>query len=404
MARGAMPPRPPAGGRGQPPRRGGQPAKPGQRPQKQGQKPAQKQGMTQAQKAAQTRHVLEQQRKAAAKANQQQQHRQRQAVFMREAHGQRRRNAAEQRTAEVAEQVEQLESILATGVGRSPTIDLDSLYQTPEAGLDFDPGPLATPYPEPAWDDFAPAGGLLGSLGGKAGQQRREAAAREAYEQARQQWEEAERLRAEQLATAQRAHEGKLARQREQTEQYNGRIARVAAGLRTREPAAVESFLRTVLSRVPLPAGFPRRYEVQHDRETEQVRLRFVLPGPDVVPTVSRYEFRGGVEELRAVPRPEPEIHQLYQSVLAQVTLLVLRDVFEAEPGLAGVRLEGLADRLDPASGAPVFAHLVRVAAERDQFAALELLAEPPATVLGRLPARISPDPYRLTSLPVATG
>lgn len=289
-----------------------------------------------------------QQRRGGAWAQQQ---RLRQQQYLREADGARGAAEAEARTEEVRQQVAQLESILPTGLQRTARIDLGALSLT-VAEPAFDPGSLATPEPEPRREDFA-AGGLAARWSGRARREQREAAAREAYQQERSRWEQAEQERADRLAAAEQGYEQRLARDRAEAAAYNSRIARVAAGLRDRDPRAVASFLRTVLLRVPLPAGFPRRAEVTYHSDGEQATLRVVLPGTEVVPEASGYEYAEAAGEVRTVPRPDEDADHLYQQVVAQVALLVVRDVLEAEPGLAGVTFYGLVDDLDPATDQP---------------------------------------------------
>lgn len=394
MARG-MPPRPVGGGRPQPARRVAQPKQQPKQPLKQPSRQPSKQPAKSAQRGQKqsqvTRQALEQQRRA-AKAAQGQQHRLRQQVYLREAHTERRKAEAEQRTAALQDRVAALESILTRGLVRSSKIDLEALYQPPPEAAPFDPGPLGTPAPEPAWEQFSP-GGLAARFGPQVRRQRQAEAARRAWEDALDQWRLAEQERHARLAAAQQAHEEQLAAARERVEQYNSRIARVAAGLRTREPAVVASFLRTVLARVPLPAGFPRRYEVSHDPAQEQVTIRFVLPGRGVVPVLRGYRYQAAVDELTAVPRPEPEAQELYRQVLAQVVLLVARDVFEAEPAVAALTLHGLVDQRDPVTGKPVFGTPVLLQTDRTAFEQRDLAGEDPVECLRQLGAEITVTP-----------
>lgn len=167
---------------------------------------------------------------------------------------------------------------------------------------------------------------------------------------------------------------------------YRSRIARVAAGLRDRDPRVVESFLRTVLRRVPLPAGVQRRAEVSHDPHTERAVLRVELPGRSVVPGHSGYEYIESADETRPVPRPAKDAAERYRRVLAQVTLLVVRDVFEAERGLAAVTFHGYLG--------PDRRCLVHLSTERASFVRLELAALAPMEALAMLDAAVSADPY----------
>lgn len=335
------------------------------------------------------------QRRAAAKADQ---HRLRQQMYLREARAGRRESAAEAMTEEVRQRVADLSAILTEGLRHDPRIDLQALRLEPEQPP-FDAGPLAEPAPEPQWSDFAP-GPLTSRLTTAAGRQRREEAAREEYERARQQWQEAEQERKERLAAAERAHADLLTANRQRVEQYHDRVARVAAGLRERESAAVESFLRTVLRRTPLPPGFPRRASVVHHREQEQAEVRLVLPDRTVVPEVSGYEYVARADEIRPVPRPESECADLYRQVLAQVALLVVRDLLAAEVGLEGVTLHGLVAEGEP----PQPVSLLRLDASREAFETLDLEGEPAEELLQRLGGHLSSNPYAHQPLVLAGG
>jgi restriction system protein len=388
----------PAGGGGrapQPPRRAAQPrtqrATPRRAPGAEQRKTAEqlRQG------ADQQRRAADQQRRSAVRSAQQLRARQHQQ-FLREAHGVRRKEEAAQLTAEVRGRVAELESILSAGVQRSSVIDLDALHRSP--GLPpFDPGPLATPIRQPTLTEFMPWR-IAGLWGGQAGKDRREAAAREAYDRAWEKWESDEEERKEQLAAHERDHEALLAANREEAERYNARIAQVAAGLRMRTPEVVESFLRTVLRRVPLPAGFPRRAEVTyHPEEEERVTLRMVLPGREILPAISGYEYAESADEIEEIPLPEAEAADLYRDVIAQVVLLVVRDVLEAEPRLGHVTCHGLVDGSpagDQDSGQTAPPCLISLTVDRDTFATLELDQVSPEHCLRQLDAQVSPDPY----------
>jgi restriction system protein len=377
MARGMMP-RPPSNvGRSQPPRRTTQ-----SRDAASGRITQRGPGADQIRQ----RQIEQQRRAAAAKAAAQQQ-RLRQQQFLREATGMRRRDEARRRTAELDEQVARLTGILEAGLARSARIDLDSLHQTADQPL-FDPGALGTPAPEPVEADFA-----RGRFAGRWGGQRRETTS-EAYQRAHAEWESAERERKEKLADAERTHAALLAEKRAEADNYNSRIARIAAGLRDREPPAVESFVRTVLRRVPLPAGFPRRVEVRHDPYEEQVVVRMVLPGPDIVPEIGLYECEPPRFEVLPVHRPDEEIDAIYRLVLAQVALLVIRDVFEADSQLDSVSFEGLVDTVDPATGRPDLPCVICLEADRETFEGLDIEGLSPEDAVQELDALVTPDPY----------
>lgn len=378
--------RPSGGSRPSQPRRG-QPAK--QQRTKQPQRPTkgapkQKTPEQKRREAEQQRRVIEQQQRAAKAKTAKDLQQRSQLHYMRETAAANRERDAERRTTELRLRVEELESILATGLRRSPRIDLDALLQTPVLP-GFDPGPLATPLPKPSQEDFRPAG-LPALWGGKAGKERREAAAEEEFARAWEAWERDEAERQERLAEAERRYDERLAATREAAGDYNSRIARIGSGLRDRSRAEVESFLRTVLRRTPLPEGFPRQADVTYFADQEWVVVRMVLPGADIIPEIESYEFLAAPGDIRPVPRSPEETAQLYRLVLAQVALLVIRDFLEADRELARVTFHGLVDAAEPAC-------LISATAERAEFEALDLEGASPLECLSSLRVMESPDP-----------
>lgn len=389
-SKGAHPSRgtPARGGRNTPTRASGAPSGTQKRSAAQ---PRGKPSITTRVHAEQQRRIVEEQRRAAARVDAQQ--RLRQQLSIREAHLRRREQEAVERTATVQDRVAALESILSTGLARSPRIDLDALRRD-DPPAEFDPGPLGRPLPEPQWEKFAPSNNPLTALLGEARRDKREAAARDAFEQAKASWRRAEEERERRLAEAKRIHEARVAREQAERARYHARLDRIATGLRDRDPKVVESFLRTVLRRVPLPEGFPRGGEVYHDPEREWVVVRVGLPKRDVVPDVIAYEFDEPTDKLRPLPRPAAEASELYRRVIAQVVLLTARDVLEAESGLSGITCYGQVDVPGDAGDETQRRELIRLTTDRTAFEQVDLLEMSAAEVLVKLDAAVSADPY----------
>jgi hypothetical protein len=73
--------------------------------------------------------------------------------------------------------------------------------------------------------------------------------------------------------------------------------------------------------------------------------------------------------------RPAAEAHRLYLSVIAQIALRTLREVFAATPEdmVSTVVFNGLVDTIDPRTGIAIKPHFITLRATRDQFAPLVL-------------------------------
>jgi restriction system protein len=339
---------------------------------------------------AQTREAERQQRAAAAAAKAAEREQRQDYIGARKAE-------AEAGTAQVQARTQQLEAILATGLSRPSYVGPESLRQVPQEPA-FDPGGLARPIPQPVWGDYAPTppGALASVFGGRARYQREYVAARDAYDRAGHVWRQAEQQRQHQLAAARSQHEALLARNREEAEKHNQMINRMVAGLAVRGQQAVEDYLRTVLGRVPQPSDFPCRTDAAFSPQAEQAVVQVELPGRDVVPTVRGYKYIQSRDELQELVRPAKETGELYRLVIAQLALLITRDLFDADHRLASVAFNGHVDAVNPATGQREYPCLISLSVEREAFAELVLDQVRPDVCLRHLNALVSPHPYEL--------
>jgi restriction system protein len=92
---------------------------------------------------------------------------------------------------------------------------------------------------------------------------------------------------------------------------------------------------------------------VAYSPRGEQAVVRFELPPLDVVPTVESYTYVATTAMLREKKRPAAQIEQLYRSVVSQMTLLYMRNLFESDPELETLTSAGtyISSTLPPATG-----------------------------------------------------
>jgi restriction system protein len=312
-----------------------------------------------------------------------------------EQHAADRKRLTEEQTRNVEVRHRHLMTLLRTGLKRSARIDLASLRRRPVA-ITFDAGPLAHPEPEPAWDQFspAPAGPLSRMIGGKGRLEQQQMEARTAYEQAVQAWQKRESERQRLLAVGRADHRQRMDQAQAQINEHNRRLDRLATDAAARERKAVEAILDLALKRVPVPDDFPRRAEVTFNPTSNQVVARMQLPGRDVIPDVRAYKYIQVRDEVQTVPRPIKESSDIYRSVIAQVALLVLRDLFDADPLLTSIAFNGHVDAVDPGTGQSEYPCLISLNVDRETFEQLVLDQDQPEDCLRHLRAKVSPHPY----------
>ena len=338
----------------------------------------------------QARELERQQRAAAAAAKAADRPRRDQHIA-----GQKRET--EQRTAAVESRAQQLQAVLAVGLRRGARVDLASLKRQPSPPP-FNPGNFAVGTTQPAWEQFEPPqpGAISRLLGGQARYQQQLASARAAHQQAVRDWHTADSERRRRLDAVRGEYERRVRDHLAEVEEHNRRVEQLATNYRARERQAVESLLGLVLNQVPLPHDFPRRAEITFNPQQEQAVVRMQLPGRDAVPTVRGYKYVHTRDEIQPIPRPAEETGELYRSLVAQVALLALRDLFEADPQLASIGFNGHVDAVNPGTGQSEYPCLISLNVEREAFSQLVLDQVRPEVCLRHLNALVSPHPYEL--------
>jgi len=282
---------------------------------------------------------------------------------------------ADRRTRALVDRVTELRTVLERGLRRSPRIDLAGMrteFSQPAPDL----GSVGWRPTPPDWSRYAPPPpSVVDRLAGNARYRRQLAGAQAAYEAAMAEYERAEYGRQLRIEQARRRYATRVAEERRRVEEHNRRVDAFVAALHRREHGAVARFLGMVLDAEPLPVSFPRSTEVSWPAGTSWPVVRFALPGPEVVPAAAAVRYHRPTDELRELPRPADEVAALHRSVLAQVVLLCLRDLFVADARLDAVTFVGQVGAVE----------VIRADTRRPAVEALAGLDLPPDAALATL-------------------
>ncbi|GCD41289.1 restriction endonuclease [Streptomyces paromomycinus] len=290
----------------------------------------------------------------------------------RDAYRQQREADARRRTEELDARMAELSGLLADGC-RAPAFTADALRR-PEYVEAFAPGRLAVPVPMPDPSAYQPqaTGWSLG--GARRAQAQEEARVRYEHDWHAAQAAEAQRLR--QLEDYRRQYDQWAAGQLAEIRSYNAAVEELLTGLRGGDPdAVVEYFSAALYAATGWPQGFPRRVHAAFDPAARQLVLDWELPGYDIVPAAKSVRYMYAADQDKDVARPVTQRRAAYRDVLAQSVLLVVHDLFAADPSrtLGSVVVNGFVDDVDPATGRPAQLCLATVTALRDSFEELHL-------------------------------
>ena len=300
---------------------------------------------------------------------------------------------------QIQQEVEGLENILKATLSVDDYLDLDLLKQTPQIPH-FDPGYLSVEEWKPQLEAYMPADpGMKRFLPGakeKHAQQVVEAQARYHADLAARNARETERLAA---LAAHRAHYDRhVADLQKQAADQNTEIDRFKVDVASGAPEAVALYFSYVLQASSYPEGFPQQAKLAYVPESKQLVVEYTLPGYSVVPEVASYKYVKARDEITTTSRPAAQRKALYSSVVAQLTIRTIHELFEADRAgnVETVVFNGYVDTLDPGTGRSIRPCLVTVRTTRDTFQQIDLSRVEPVACLKALNASVSKSPSEL--------
>ena len=320
-----------------------------------------------------------------------------------------RRLYVEARTADAAAanadlraRLSDLDSLLQSTLDVDDHIDLDRFKKLVQAPP-FNPGPLGRPIPEPNWASYAPPTprGVGKLIGGDRLHQQQTMSARQAYQDARRRWIDAETRRLRQLAAREQAYEESIRKYQAKVAAYNAEVDRFAAAVAGAEPTSVVEYFAMVLGNSVYPDDFPQHFRLAYLPKQKHLLIEYHLPPVEVIPVVKEYRYDRVRDDLVATPRDEIEIRRRYTEVIAQVALRTVHEVVEADRGelVQKISFNGIVDTIDRRTGNFVRPCLVSLRTQRDVFAAIKLRRVDPVACLKHLQAGLSGLPDELEGI-----
>jgi restriction system protein len=111
----------------------------------------------------------------------------------------------------------------------------------------------------------------------------------------------------------------------------HSKVDEFASDYQSARPAAIIDYCRLVLEQSNYPAAFPKAAKVAYAPESKQLVVEYDCPTIDVVPEIAAYKYTKSKDEVTTTPRPTSQRRALYASVIAQLTLRTLHELFAAD-------------------------------------------------------------------------
>ena len=312
-------------------------------------------------------------------------------------HGERQVNSL---NTDLAEQIEELSTLLSAGLVAVTPLDFATLKREPDTPP-FQPGKLGIAERPPSVDNYLPPplAGLHALLPWekRAHAQATTLAVRH-FDHDVQQHADRASARENALADARAAHEDQLAQSKRDADDWNTKVDDFAREYAEGSPSAILDYYRLVLEHSDYPGNFPKAVKIAYVPESKQLVVEYDFPTIDVVPEITTYKFVKNKNQVTTTQRPASQRRALYASVVAQIALRTLYESFTADAGkhIDTIVFNGHVNAIDRGTGQQVYPCIVTVRTTRDAFERLNLANVDPLACLKTLSASVSPSPSEL--------
>ncbi len=181
-------------------------------------------------------------------------------------------------------------------------------------------------------------------------------------------------------------------------QQRGQEVDELQAAYQASEIAAVASYNSMVLERSEYPDSFPQNFRVAYVPDSKELAIEYQLPSVEVVPTALEYKYNKSKDSIDQKPRKPAEIKEIYQDVVAALSIRTIHEVLEADQGqhIEIVVFNGVVESVDPATGKDIRPCVISLRVTRNAFSEINLARIDKKACLRNLGAQVSSRPEEL--------
>lgn len=161
----------------------------------------------------------------------------------------------------------------------------------------------------------------------------------------------------------------------EDQKEFNAAIEQKRKNYKSLDQEAVVDYCDAVLSNSMYPDYFPKEWDMDYNAVTRTLVVEFALPAPEVLPTLKEVLYIQSNDSYKETHLSEKEREAIYDSLLYQMALRTIHELFEADTAnaLDAVAFSGIVTTLEKTTGHDVTACVLSVLARKEPFMQINL-------------------------------
>lgn len=168
------------------------------------------------------------------------------------------------------------------------------------------------------------------------------------------------------------------------------------------EPNAIYDYCEMVLSNSEYYEKFPKDFEIDYNPNNRILTVDYQLPSLSHIPTLKEVKYIQTRDEFTEKHLTKNQLNKLYDTILYQVTLRSIHELFEADKAnaLDAVVFNGFVNSIDPATGHEANSCVLSVQANKEEFEHINLANIKPNACFKKLKGIGSTKLHTLTPIP----
>lgn len=135
----------------------------------------------------------------------------------------------------------------------------------------------------------------------------------------------------------------------------------------------MNDFLKSVLKESMYPKGYIKNVEIEYEPISKQVIINYRIPNTDEVPKITEYRYNSKTEKIIEVTMKDKEFNKYYESVIFQITLRSIKEVFDMSENLESIVFNGWVEAVDKRTGSDFQSCIISLMVSRDKFEHINL-------------------------------
>lgn len=155
----------------------------------------------------------------------------------------------------------------------------------------------------------------------------------------------------------------------------NKRIEEKEKKYLNKELGAITDYCEMVLTNSEYPEYFPQEWDLDYQEESKILIVDYSLPALESLPMVKTIKYIISRDEFTETKLSIPALNTLYDSVLYQVALRTIHELYESDVvnAIDSIVFNGWVDSIDRATGHNVNACIMSLQVSKDEFLAINL-------------------------------